>query len=82
MVNYKLHLPKNTTWFNCIDKQNRLTWLDYWTTITASEDATNEELIELGRKNLRIQIAQSELFDVRLWQYVSFNGDEIEIVRA
>ena len=81
MENYKLHLPKHTIYYSDSEGTNRTTWLDYWTTITAEENATDSELIRLGKDNLRKQIAQSELFDIRLWQTIGLENIDIEIVR-
>ena len=81
MENYKLHLPKHTIYYSDSEGTNRTTWLDYWTTITAEENATDSELIRLGKDNLRKQIAQSELFDIRLWQTIGLENRDIEIVR-
>ena len=82
MVNYKLHLPKYTIYESKSEKTNRTTWKDYWTTITANENATDQELIEMAKNNLKIQIAQNELFNVKLWQTIFFDSSEIEIIRT
>ena len=82
MTNYKLHLPKHTIYHSASEKTNRTTWLDYWTTITTNDNATDNEIIRLGKDNLRKQIAMSELFEIKLWQTISFDSCEIEIVKA
>ena len=81
MVNYKLHLPKYTLYFSEKEGTNRTTWLDYWTTVQADENATYDEVIRLGRNNLRKQIAKSELFDIRLYYTIVLEDSDIEIVK-
>ena len=81
MKNYKLHLPKHTIYHSSSEGTNRITWLDYWTTITAEENASDYDLVKLGRENLRKQITMSELFDIKLYQTIDFDSCDIEIVR-
>lgn len=81
MINYKLHLPKNTIYYSDTDGTNRTTWFDYWTTITAKENATDSEIIRLGKDNLKKQIAECELFSIALYQTIGLENSDIEIVR-
>lgn len=81
MANYKLHLPKHTIYYSDIEGTNRTTWLDYWTTITAKDNATDSELIRLGKDNLKKQIAQSELFNIALYPTIGLENEDIEIIR-
>lgn len=81
MANYKLHLPKHTIYYSDTDGTNRTTWFEYWTTIVAKEDATDSELIRLGKDNLKKQIAQSELFNIALYQTIGLENEDIEIIR-
>ena len=81
MVNYKLHIPKNTLFYSDTEGTNRVTWSEYWTTITAEENATDSELIRLGKKNLKIQMAIGELFNPALYQTIGLENEYIEIIR-
>lgn len=81
MVNYKLHVPKHTLYYSDTEGTNRTTWLDYWTTVQAEENATDSEIIALGRNNLRKQIAKSELFNIKLYYTIFFENEDIEIVK-
>lgn len=82
MTNYKLHLPKHTLYYADTEGTNRTTWLDYWTTVTADDNATDNQIIRLGKENLKKQIAESELFDIRLYQTIGLENECIEVVRA
>lgn len=81
MVNYKLHLPKCSLFYTDSEGTNRTTWFDHWTTITANENATDSEIIRLGKDNLVKQIARDELFDIRLYKTIGLENDQIVVVR-
>lgn len=73
----KVHLPKftNIHYYG----ENYLTNFDHWTTIKTIE--------ELGRaiQNIRIRIAQSELFvryGVREWQNIAIDRTDLEIIEC
>lgn len=81
MVNYKLHLPKNTLYYSDTDSTNRTTWFDYWTTVTVAENADLNEIIKVGKNNLKKQIAASELFNIKLWNTIDFLNSDIEVIK-
>lgn len=80
MVNYKLHVPKNTLYYSDTDGTHRTTWFEYWTTVTVEEDTPCEEIIKKGKKNLQVQIADSELFDPKLYFTIGLNNSDIEVI--
>ena len=81
LVNYKLHLRKNATYYCYLVGRECEVIQDLWTTIKLEKGLNDFEVKYYGKANLMKQVAIKEWNNVRVWKKIVLDNSDIEVVR-